>query len=446
MCALSSLTRFLALLKSFRAATRGSAATMFGITLVPAIGLVGASVDYSRMNAAKAGMQQAVDATALLLSREAALDTDPVLQANAAKYFKANFNRPEATNVTASAVYAGGGSAQLTVNASATVPTTIMKIFGQQSVTITGSATAKWGNSRVRVALVLDNTGSMSSDNKIGALKTATKNLLTQLKSAGANSGDVFVSIIPFSKDVNLGPGNFAEPWIDWTEWEANNGTCSKSDYHTKSKCLNKSGTWTPASHDTWNGCVMDRGGSSAPDPLAYDTNVLPPAPPATASMFAAEQFSSCAQEVMGLNDNWTAMTTLVDGMTPGGNTNQAIGLALGWMSLVGGGPFTVPPKDPTYEYADVIVLLTDGLNTEDRWYNSQSSIDARQKLTCDNLRASNITVYTVQVNTGNDPTSTLLKNCATDKSKFFLLTSSNQMVVTFNTIGIELSRLFVAR
>jgi hypothetical protein len=47
-----------------------------------------------------------------------------------------------------------------------------------------------------------------------------------------------------------------------------------------------------------------------------------------------------------------------------------------------------------------------------------------------------------VQVNTGNDPTSTLLKNCASDSSKFFLLTSANQMVTTFNQIGTALSNL----
>jgi hypothetical protein len=39
----------------------------------------------------------------------------------------------------------------------------------------------------------------------------------------------------------------------------------------------------------------------------------------------------------MPLSDNWTAMSTLVSGMTPGGNTNQGFGLALGWMSLYGG-------------------------------------------------------------------------------------------------------------
>ncbi len=85
-------------------------------------------------------------------------------------------------------------------------------------------------------------------------------------------------------------------------------------------------------------------------------------------------------------------------------------------MSLVGGGPYPTPPAmDPNYTYQKVIILLTDGLNTQDRWYTSQSSIDARQQLTCNNIKAAGITLYTIQVNTGGDPTSTLLQNCASD-------------------------------
>ena len=50
----------------------------------------------------------------------------------------------------------------------------------------------------------------------------------------------------------------------------------------------------------------------------------------------------------MGLSYDWSSMNRLVNNMSAVGNTNQAIGLALGWMSLAGGGPFTAPAKDPT--------------------------------------------------------------------------------------------------
>jgi hypothetical protein len=312
-------------------------------------------------------------------------------------------------------------------------------------VTVTGTATAKWGNSRLRVALALDNTGSMASDGKMDALKAATNSLLSQLESIASHSGDVYVSIVPFSKDVNLDPANYQETWIDWTEWDTKNGTCTKTSYHTKSSCQSHEGVWTPANHSTWNGCVVDRGNASGPASGAYDTNVVAPAAGTTATLYAAEQFSSCPQASMELTDNWTAMNALVNGMSPGGNTNQGIGLQVAWMSLNGGGPFTVPPMDEHYTYSQVIVLLTDGLNTQNRWYTRQSSIDDREEMTCNNIKQAGILIYTVQVNTGGDATSDLLRDCASDKNKFFLLTSADQMVTTFNTISTELGKLFVA-
>jgi hypothetical protein len=112
--------------------------------------------------------------------------------------------------------------------------------------------------------------------------------------------------------------------------------------------------------------------------------------------------------------------------------------------------PFTIPAMDSNYKYQQVIILLTDGLNTQDRWYTTQSSIDTRQQKTCDNFKAASTdtiknVIYAVQVNTGGDPTSTLLQNCASDSSKFFLLTSSQEIVTTFNQIGNALSNLRLA-
>ena len=148
----------------------------------------------------------------------------------------------------------------------------------------------------------------------------------------------------------------------------------------------------------------------------------------------------------MPLNYDWTLMKFLVNNMSPNGNTNQGIGLAHGWMSLVGGGPYPAPPSmDPSYKYSQVIILMTDGLNTQNRWYNSPSSIDAHQAMTCPNVMAAGIPLYTVQVNTGGDPLQNTLKNCASDPSKFFLLTSASQMVSTFQQIGTALSNLRIA-
>ncbi len=434
---------------------KGNLSAIFALTLVPLVSLVGMSVDYSRANKINTAMQAAADATALAISSNAPNQTASQLQSSAQSFYTALFNDPNVQALNVTATYTNSSSSQVVVTASAQMKTMFMSIVGLPNVNVSTSSTTTWGSTRLRVALVLDNTGSMSQYGKLTALKTATNNLLTQLKNAATNNGDVYVSIVPFVKDIAVDPINYTQNWVDWTDWNANNGTCTNSGNNwgwgwgwggnssTQSSC---NGTWTAANHNTWNGCITDRGDSNAPDSGNYDTNVVAPTTSIPATLFSAENYSSCPAVVMGLNYNWTSMTTAVNNMSANGDTNQAIGLAWGWLSLVGGGPFTVPPMASGYQYSQVIILLTDGLNTQDRWYTNQSSIDARQQMTCTNIKNSGIILYTIQVNTDGDPTSTLLQNCASDSSKFFLLTSANQIITTFNQIGTNLSQLRIAK
>ncbi len=409
---------------------------MVALTIIPMLGGVGAAIDYSRAAAAQTALQAAVDSTALMLSKTAASQSTGAIQSSATSYLNALFSRPDTANVALTSTYTSSGGSQIVLNATGTVNTSFMNLFGYNQINISAKSTVMWGNSRLRIALVLDNTGSMSQYGKMTALKTASQNLLTQLQQAATNDGDVYVSIIPFSKDVNVGASNYTQSWIDWTDWEAANGTCSSTRYTSKSACTNAGKTWTPANHSTWNGCLTDRDQN-------YDT--MNTAPTTGGTLYPAEQYSSCPTQLMALSYDWTALSNQINAMQPNGNTNQAIGLQMGWQTLTAS-PFSIPSEDPNYTYKQIIILLTDGLNTQDRWYTSQTSIDTRQQKTCDNIKAAGITLYTVQVNTDGDPTSTLLQNCASSSDKFFLLTSANQIVTTFNTIGTALTQLRVAK
>jgi hypothetical protein len=119
---------------------------------------------------------------------------------------------------------------------------------------------------------------------------------------------------------------------------------------------------------------------------------------------------------------------------------------------LVGGGPLTAPPKDPNYIYNEVIVLMSDGLNTQNRWSRTQSNIDRRMYDganagigTCDYIKKAGITIYTVHVNTDSDPKSTLLENCASGTDKFWMITAADQLGNVFRQIGTNISKLRVA-
>ena len=305
--------------RELRKATAGNVAVTFALTLVPVMGCVGAAVDYSRANSAKVAMQAASDATALMLSKTAASVTSSQLQTSATNYFKALFNRSEVTGITVTPTYTTAGGSHITLKVAGSLKADFMGLFGITNMNVGALSQVDWGNTRLRVALVLDNTGSMADHNKIGALITATNNLLTQLKTAAVNPGDVYVSIIPFVKDVNVGKSNYQATWLDWSDWDQNNGSCSKSSYDgDKAGCLQAGKTWTGDNHNTWNGCVMDRGNSNGPSSNNYDTNATKPTTTIQATLYAAEQYSYCPKAaVMALNYDWVAMTTLVNSMTP---------------------------------------------------------------------------------------------------------------------------------
>jgi Flp pilus assembly protein TadG len=454
-------TKLTVALRAFDRSRAGNVAITFAIATLPVIGAVGAAVDYSRANAVKAAMQAALDSTALMLARDAATLTDTQLQTKASSYFLAMFNRPEANTIAISASYSASGGSQVTVNGQANVPTSIMNAVGYDHITVKGTATSKWGSERLRVALALDNTGSMNDDGKMSALKSATKNLLTQLKAAASTNGDVYVSIIPFARTVNVGTVNKNAAWLDWTDWNTMNGSCrnysGRGTPSDKSSCQNASGNWTSSDKSNWNGCVGDRGDTSAPNSANYDQNSTAPGT-TTASKFPAWQDDPyCPVKMLGLTYDWTQLNNLVDTMQPAGGTNQPIGLVWGWHSLVGIGPLSAPAKDVNYKYSEYIILMSDGLNTIDRWYGNGSSVSSAVDKrmydstkngsgTCANIKAAGIKIYAIQVDTGGDGESQIMKNCASSSDMFYRITKSGDLVSVFTAIGTNLTKLRVAK
>jgi Flp pilus assembly protein TadG len=558
----------------FAGANQGNIAVIFAIALVPVISFVGAAIDYSRANSARSSMQAALDSTALMLSKDLSSGTITTSQiaAKAQAYFTALYTNPDAQSVVINATYTannGNLGSTIQVNGSGSVTTDFMKVAGFPNINFNSSSTTAWGNVKMRVAMALDNTGSMADDGKITALRTASTNLITQLSALANNPGDVYISIIPFAKVVNVGTSNYAQTWIDWTDWQnpptqqptlatqatlpsnwssigpgstcpfTNNNsgfTCTVSPVNgssnassipssgtyngyicpsvdanshslyngcwnsvatgsttnlcTGSSCScnggnstcsctgNGSGkvckqstynhTWIANAQSTWTGCITDR-------TQPYDAQNTAPTTSLVDTLFPANQYyenstaycdpnsSTPLQTIVPLSYNWTALKATIAAMQPTGGTDQAVGMAWAWESLLQNAPMNAPAEDPNYTYNRAIILLSDGLNTEDRWPANgdgstqfNGSIDARQALLCQNIKAMvdpktngpMYTIYTIQVNTSRpaDPTSAVLQNCATDPSKFFMLTSASQIITTFNSIGTSLSQLRVAR
>jgi Flp pilus assembly protein TadG len=415
---------------------KGGVAPLLGLALLPIFGAIGAAVDYSRANSVRAAMQSAADATALALSRDAQSLTPAQLSAKATSYFTAVFNRTEASNVqvTQQLTTPQQGNFDLKITASATVKAMFWSVMGQSQIAIDASGEVVWGMKKLNLALALDNTGSMGSSGKMTELKAAAHNLLNTLKNAAKQPGDVLISIVPFATDVNVGTSNVNASWVDWTDWDAANGTCSNSSYTTQATCQSHNKTWTHANHNTWNGCVYDRD---------QNNDVLATAPVAgsPATLFRTHQATACPAAMMPLSSDWTALNNKIDAMSPTGNTNVTIGLSLAWQTLASNAPFSAPAAAPDLD--KVIILLTDGLNTQNRWSSTASVIDARTQKACDNAKAANIRIYTVRVIDGN---ADVLRNCATKPEMYFEVSQASQLNSVFSAIAQSLANLRIAK
>jgi Flp pilus assembly protein TadG len=476
---------------------KAGVAPMLALAAVPLIGFVGAAVDYSRANAARTSMQAALDSTALMLSKDAQFLSLGQLQEKATAYFNALFMNKDAQNVqvTQQLTSPQQGSFNLKVTSSGTVPTVFARVLGHDFIDISATGEVVWGMKRLNLALALDNTGSMSSSGKIEALKAAAHNLLDTLKKAEKNPGDILVSIVPFAVGVNVGTNNAAAAWIDWAEWEGappssspsssvgpgsscpwSNGSqgfrCQSAPANGSSTVSNvpssgayngylcptaqQSGgqnvyyyngcynstpttqstppyqhTWIANARSTWNGCVTDRDQN-------HDVNAT-----ATggAANYRARQLLTCPTAMMPLSSDWDALHAKIDAMTPNGNTNVTIGMQMAWQTLSPVAPFNAPATAPDLD--KVIILLTDGDNTQNRWTTSSTSIDARTQAACANAKAANIKVYSVRVINGN---ASLLQGCASKPDMYFNVQQASELNAVFSAIAQNLANLRIAK
>jgi Flp pilus assembly protein TadG len=450
------LSRILRKASGFGRANDGNVAVIVVLAAIPMVSAMGMAIDYTRAVNARSAMQEAADAAALMVAQDAANLTPTQLTTKAQNYFNALYTAPGGVNgISVAATYtpnSGTGSTVL-ITVSGSMPTNFMRIAGVMQMPLNTSSTAKWGNTKLRVAMALDNTGSMAQNGKMTALQGGATNLIDTLSATATNQGDVYISIVPFANEVNMGASALVNSgFIDWTHWSTFNSNLNGYTCGSSNSNRNKTMKCGTANNSTsnWNGCVMDRGNQSAPASTNDDTTST--APGTGTTLFPADQSSVCPQAVNTLSYDWATLKGVVDNMSPNGNTNQAIGLQHAWMTLLQQSPYNAPAESANYHYVKAIVLLSDGLNTQDRWYTDAGSIDTRQQDLCDNIKRTGVTIYSIQVNTSGDPQSSVLAYCAGNKpnggdpSDFYYLTSSTQVLSAFQAISTKLSQLRIAQ
>lgn len=438
-------------MRRFWSDRKGNVAVLFAFAIVPVMGAVGAAVDYSLANSYRTDMQKALDSTALALSKILPTD-EATMNKVGMEYFLASLGNHTMADLNLEITPEVG---KVNLRATGNYSPKIANLLGVTHFPIGANAEATWGLGKVEVVLALDNTGSMAGQ-KIVKLKQGAQKLVDILKNAAKNEGDAKIGIVPYTVQVKVDPAAFAAA----TWWR--DGFCSNSRYKTKKDCEKQNGTWMSTNSASWTGCIADRDQkNSSNNWINHDVkDTEPNANSDTKFPRAPANSNRCpAATILPLTDvhttsGYNAVTNKISTMQAVGNTNVTMGAVWGWHLLDNKAPF---PEGKPYNTKDVqkyLILMTDGLNTESRYSNSQSAINDRTEEACDSIKAlpqntannpptPAIKVWSIRLVDGNQ---TLLRNCATNTSMYMNVTDPNQLDGVFGAIGTEIANLHLSK
>jgi Flp pilus assembly protein TadG len=269
-------------LRGFGPETKGSVATIFAVALVPVLIAAGVGVDMSRAMSSRSNLQDALDATALALAHLPTSTPQATLNAKAATWLNANLTD---ANMTTPVVTVALTNGQVVLTATSKVKTTLTAIAGYQEMPIAAHSTVRWGLGKVEVALVLDNTGSMGQNNKLGRLKDAAEDLVETLEDqvAGQAADTLKIALVPFSTTVRLSSSSSTLNTYKNATWMANKMPTEYGEdlFNNGNGVTTYKNRWTYFSdvNVAWGGCVEAR-------PAPYDVQDTAPSTGTPATLF----------------------------------------------------------------------------------------------------------------------------------------------------------------
>ena len=181
----------------------GAVAVAFGLMIPVVIGAVGMSVDMSQAYLVKSRLASALDAAALAAAASGSEDEDEI-QDKIDAFMEANY--PEGRIGTKVDIDVNLDGDELTVTATARLDTSFMTIFGYDEVDVEAETIVQREVRGLEVVMVLDNTGSMNTNNNIETLRTATANFIEILFESVSDPELVKVGLVPYASSVNVGP------------------------------------------------------------------------------------------------------------------------------------------------------------------------------------------------------------------------------------------------
>ncbi len=468
----------------------GNVGMILAIVLPVLVMMVGGAIDMHRASAARSSSQDAADMAVLAAAASRDQDLEK-LTTTAEKYFTENLDTRHIRGRFTSTVDEPE-EAHLRLRATVIVPTMFMQIIGINEIPVKVAATATRGAAdKVELALVLDNTWSMSErdasgTSKIDALKSASRMLVDELMSGPADK--VKIGVVPYADYVNVGTSNRSQPWVsvpaDYTTTTPR--TCRTVS--TKQQCtrgtpktctrsvdgVSETYDCTPSVCTTvpvtpyescsgggtqrwrWFGCVGSRREGimrlndthpEKPYPgfLSTSQNCLNPITPLTDQRATVR---SAVQNLIVNVGGYRPLTYIPSGLIWGVNMLSAV------EPLTDAGPYDSANRNPR----KILVLMTDGENTlrfdpsngKHVAFSTNGSSGAAQYRAsnddtvaiCEYARSKGIEVFTVALAVESSTARGMLEDCASSAEHYFDARDTAALRRSFSAIAASINRV----
>ena len=362
---------------------------------------IGGALDYGRAHILKSRLAEALDKAALAVGAETTTNT-VILDETLNNYFNANFKSDgvgQALNIISNIT-----DSRITLTATGRVETAFLKIINQNEILVEVTTEVVRETTGLEVVLVLDNTGSMATNNRIGNLKVAASELVDILFQNEENPENVRIALVPFVTTVNIGqdkeedfirtpfPANDYAPPRD-PRWkgcvEARPFPNDTNDIFDITR--DNAGRWDPYYWESepvldgfgsfFNVCVnmwwLPNLRQGLPRPIAtgrsgsnfgpYPDRSIPPRffnvdeiPPSTHGPNKA-----CPDPIVELNNDRTRLKNAINQMQPwsGNGTMAHLGAVWAWRVLSPQPPFTEGAGKNAEGVRRAVIILTDGVN-----------------------------------------------------------------------------------
>ncbi len=404
-------------LRRYAADESGAAIVILAATMMVLVGAAGLAFDAGRGYMVNARLSQAVDAAALAGGRSLTIGGGGDYAAQITKYFDANFPQGYmGADVSVPDITVNTDGDQITVVATASIPTTLMRVLSVENVEVSARATVNRTIKGLEVAMVLDNSGSMSGG-KLADLKDSSKLLLDILYGDNDSVEDLYVGLVPFTARSNVTGFPSVHP---------------VSPLDPDYVCLNP----RAAPHDSNDTSPIDApfshySGPYAPPNADYKNRICPKAP------------------VLPLVESKSAVKSAIDAMTAKGCTRYDVGSVWGWRTLSPNWRTFWENNTLPLDYGDplmdkAIIIMTDGANTPDCAGDplTKAQTEAMFALVCQAMKDQGVIIYTITFQLNDPNTNALFEACASGSERYFKSPSGEQLELAFTTIANDLSTL----